>query len=81
MYTRKPTIKETTKYLDLIDQRLDGNLGVNHDEIKASQIILDRLEIAVALGENFFKGNTEATIAIFHELNEEARRIEDKLAE
>lgn len=74
-------MKEATKYLDLINQRLDGNLGVNHDEIKASQTILDRLEIAVALGEDFFKGNTEATLAIFHELNEEARRIEDRLIE
>lgn len=74
-------MKEATKYLDLINQRLDGNLGVNHDEIKASQTILDRLEIAVALGEDFFKGDTEATLAIFHELNEEARRIEDKLVE
>lgn len=74
-------MKEATKYLDLTNQRLDGNLGVNHDEIKASQTILDRLKIAIALGEDFFKGNTEATLAIFHELNEEARRIEDRLIE
>lgn len=74
-------MKEATKYLDLINQRLDSKLKVNHNEIDAARIIMERLEVAVALGDDFFEGDTEATIAIFHELNEEARRIEDQFDE